>query len=218
MDYQGNGITIFNNEEFLLLLAASGMERWYGMEMPDQKNADKDERSLNATLASLYQKGIVDWKDGRARIRDAYRPMFVTLRDAAVCVLIKSGRTDDRLRACYCAGGRVVSVERRTASASEIEASVQTREEWLREVRTSGYLPATAGVPDEGPVPSPDPEPFTAFELRSVPDGKLLQTMNIYDQGLYACMETSDGNAAARDYYSPEKAVRILKEWSGGIA
>ncbi|MBO5514090.1 MAG: hypothetical protein J5961_05845, partial [Mogibacterium sp.] len=61
MDYPASEITILNNDEFLLLLAASGLERWYGIELSEQRAALTDARAFNAALATLYQKGIIEW-------------------------------------------------------------------------------------------------------------------------------------------------------------
>ncbi|MBR0308418.1 MAG: hypothetical protein IJH92_05955 [Mogibacterium sp.] len=217
MDYQVNGITILNNDEVRMLLVAAGVERWYGLDLSEGKDDEMDESYLNRILASLYRKQLVDWNDGRAHIAEPYKPAFRTLRDAGICILIENGHSG-RVRACYCSGGNVVSVERRTASGHEIELCVQTVSEWLTEMQSPGIMPETAGEPEEGPLSAPEPEPYVTFELRSVPDGSLLQSMAIREQGLYAMMEMSEGGAVRSELYSREKAVKILKEWSGGIA
>ena len=153
MDYPAREITILNNDEFLLLLAASGLERWYGVELSEQRAALTDARAFNAALATLYQKGVIEWSEDKAEIAMAYRDMFRTLRDATRCILIKTASRPGYIKGSYCSGGMVTNVEGGATTGSEVELSLQRMDEWIGELKLSGYLPGTADMPEDGEEP-----------------------------------------------------------------
>lgn len=218
MDYQANTITILTNSEFLMLLAAAGVEHWYGIDLTDRESLFADERRLNGSLASLYQKGLIDWKDGRASISERIRPVLRTLRDAAYCVIIRTESRSDRARSCYISSGEVVTVERRTASDDELELHMQNGTDWIEDIRESECFPVTAGEPEAGETVTAEAVPVSTFELMSVPGGMLIQTVKLYEHGLYALTETEDAGGTRSEIFSAEGMCALLREWIGGAA
>ena len=215
MDYQENGITIFKNEEFLLMLAAAGAEDWYGIDLSEEKAALESDRSFNAGLASLYGKQVVEWSDGRARITDPYRPVFRTLRDAKVCVIIRSSSRPGHVRACYCCEGTAAVVEKRNFSDDELEVSLQSSSEWLSEICESGMLPEAGEEADGADLSGHAPEFCCGFELRRVSDGELLESMTVNERGLYAEIQFGGGMSGTENY-SMERILEVLRGWIGG--
>lgn len=216
MDYPVNEITILTNDEFLLLLAASGLEQWYGIELTDQRAALNDVRSFNSVLASLYQKGVVEWQGEKAEIAPAYKGMFRTLRDASTCILIKKADTPDNVKGCYSADGLVTCIERSTVSGDDVELSAQYPDEWLSELVMSGCLPESTVEPEAEEVPLGSKELLSEFELRSVPEGDLIRAMRIYEQGLFTIMEIESGAYVKREFLRPGDAESVLSGWCGG--
>lgn len=216
MDYPASEITILNNDEFLLLLAASGLERWYGIELSEQRAALTDTRAFNMTLATLYQKGIIEWLGDKAEIAAAYKDMFRTLRDASRCILIKVASRPGYIKGSYCFRGMVTNVEGGATSGSEVELSLQRMDEWLGELKLSGYLPGTADMPEAGEEPIGVEDNISEFELRSLPDGELIRSLRIYDQGLFTMKEISEAGYSTKDICAPGDAENILSEWCGG--
>ena len=51
MEYQGNESIVLTNEEFLTLLAASGIEKWYGTDLEEEKKALESDKAYNRCLA-----------------------------------------------------------------------------------------------------------------------------------------------------------------------
>lgn len=217
MDYQANAITIIKNEEFLLLLAAAGAENWYGIDLSKEKEALEGDRAFNASLASLYQKHIVDWAGGKARIADPYRRLFRTLRDARVCIMVTSDKRPGHVKACYCGDGCAAVVERRTSSDDEVEVSLQSAAGWMSDIIEAGILPDDAGTPEGGHISYDAEEPCCRFELRKVSDGSLLESIAVYESGLYAEARFTGREETSEDY-SPDRICEILKEWIGGAA
>ena len=216
MDYPASEIIILNNEEFLLLLAASGLEKWYGIELSEQHAVLNDVRSFNSALAGLYQKGVVEWKDEKAEIASSYREIFRTLRDATTCVLIKTAAMPGNIKGCYSAGGIVICVERGTVSGDEVELSAHYPDEWLNELVMSGCLPESIELPEAGEEPFGEEELLSEFEFRSVPEGKLLQMMRLYEQGLFTIKEIESGSFKNKEICRPGEAENILSRWCGG--
>ena len=216
MDYPASEITILNNDEFLLLLAASGLERWYGVELSEQRAALTDARAFNAALATLYQKGVIEWSEDKAEIAMAYRDMFRTLRDATRCILIKTASRPGYIKGSYCSGGMVTNVEGGATTGSEVELSLQRMDEWIGELKLSGYLPGTADMPEDGEEPIGAEDNISEFELRSLPDGELIRSLRIYDQGLFTMKEISEAGYSTKDICAPGDAENILSEWCGG--
>lgn len=215
MDYQENAITIFKNEEFLLMLAAAGAEEWYGIDLSEEKAALESDRSFNAGLASLYGKQVVEWNGGRARITDPYRQLFRTLRDAKVCIILSSAARPDHVKACYCSGGMAAEVERRSFSEDELEVSLRSASEWLGDISGSGMLPEAAEEGGGADIGGHNAELRCSFELRRVSDGALLESMSVYERGLYA--ETRfGGGMSGTENYSMDRILEVLRGWIGG--
>ena len=217
MDYQAGAITIFKDEEFLLMLAAAGMERWYGICPAEGDDMLQSDKSFNSSLASLYRKQVIEWGKSKAHVSEEYRPVFEALRSAKTCLLIKTRERPGYIKGCYFSGDSVVSIERRTASSDELEVGLSSREGWLDEMTDPGYLPEEGLEADErSAVDAAEGETVAEFELRSVPDGELLKACRIIEKGLYVILETDDGASTVREEYSSGRAAELLKEWSGG--
>ena len=218
MVYPASEILILKDEEFLLLLAASGLENWYGMELSGRQEVLNDIRAFNTSLAALYQKQIIEWDGDKARIAEGYKDMFRTLRDAVKCILVRTEARPGYVSGCYPAGGRVVSVTRGVTAQKEVELSMQSAGEWLAELETSGCLPDIAADPGKDEEVFGAEEILSEFELRSVPEGRLLQTMKICEQGLYITLEIEEEGKVRRDLYSRESFESLMAGWCGGMA
>ena len=221
MDYQPREITIFKEEEFILMLAAAGIEDWYGVDFEHAESEPESDRAFNASLVSLYMKNIVEWGDEKAHITDAYKPIFRTIRDAKVCIRIETAGVDRSAKGCYSDGTNVVTVERRQSSTDEIEVSIKLPVDWLDEVMESGLLPETVGVPDKESDLKTNMVLLSKFELRNNPGGELLRSMKVYEKGLYGFVEltTAGGEDSITEncYYSEGVVINELKSWIGGM-
>lgn len=215
MAYQANEITVLKNSEFLLLLAAAGIDRWYGIDTGSISELESD-RAFNVNLAGLYQKNIVDWDNEKARLTDPYRRIFDVLRSSPVCIAIRTAERSDYIRGCYFSGGDVVTVDRRTAAGNEIELSMTGLYDWMESLEKDGIIPETAGVPDTDETIDMENELVSRFELRSLPDGALLEKAEVFDKGLYGVLERTAGKKTETEYFRKETFDGMLKDWIGG--
>lgn len=199
------------------MIAAAGVEKWYGVDFDKAESKSENDREFNASLAELYRKEIVDWKEDKAYIVDAYKHMFRTIRDAKKCIVIKY--EVNSARGCYFSHGYVVTVERRGPVSDEIEIYIQSVSDWLDDLSASEMIPETAGIPDGDEVITMEGSLLVEFELRQISDGKLLNSMRIFEQGLYCTIELADDKSSnEKRYISTDTVSEELKSWIGGTA
>lgn len=218
MDYQARELLILKDDEFLLMLAASGIENWYGLDLNETNCEPETEIEFNINLASLYQKNIIDWVDEKAHIAEPYRLMFRVLRDAKACIIARKPGENGYTESCYFQGDDVVTVSRRMAAANEIELSAMTVAEWTEDLAHNDFFPETAGIPEDEMVPDPQYEAISEFELHDIPKGNLMETMKIYEYGLYGILQLSSGETVRSEYFNMERAAELLMGWIGGKA
>lgn len=215
MAYQANEITILKNDELTLLLAAAGIGRWYGIDTGNTSELESD-GVFNRNLASLYQKHIVDWQDGKAHIAAPYRHFLHVIRSSSICITAESPGRPGYVKGSYFNMGNVVIIERRTAACDEIEVSVRKYDDWLKDLEEDGMIPETAGIPEADELMYIDKELISHFELRSEPGGGLLETMDIYEKGVYGIIERKKNDETFRGYFTKDRFIAVLKSWTGG--
>ena len=198
------------------MLAAAGAEDWYGIDLSEEKKALENDRSFNAGLASLYRRQAVEWTDGLARITGPYRAVFRTLRDAKVCIVMRTAAAPGRAELCYCSRGMAAVVSKSEFSDSEIGVLLLPVADWLKDIGAGGALPVSVEGPEGTGMPAgSDGRECCSFELRKVSDGTLLESMAVYERGLYAEIRRS-GSRNAAEVYRRERVLEILAGWSGG--
>ena len=215
MEYQGNESIVLTNEEFLTLLAASGIEKWYGTDLEEEKKSLESDKAYNRCLASLYKKELIDWKSEKAVISDDYKAIFTLLKDADMAVAADFAGREGFITTCYFGKDRVVNIEGRPSLTGEVEISIRDKAEWVSDLMASAYLPESSieADPDEIEDLSVAPGDYCCkFELVKLPSGEPIESMIISDAGVYSIMETSKG----RENFSSDRMVEILTLWSGG--
>lgn len=217
MAYQADEITILKNNEFMLLLAAAGIDSWYGIDIGEATKLESD-REFNKTLAVLYRKNIIDWDNEKAILSGPYRHMMSVLKNSAVCVTIRSETRPGYVQGCYFYDEDVVTVDRRTASSDEIELSLHRYQDWLRSLTDDGIIPETSELSGIDEMADVEPEPVSSFELRSMPEGDLNETAEIISKGLYGLLERTVKGKTDTEYFTEEAFINMMRDWIGGIA
>lgn len=218
MDYQAREILILKDDEFLLMLAASGIEQWYGIDLNETNREPETEREFNYNLASLYRKQIIEWSDEKAHIAEPYRSMFKVLKAAKACIIARKPGRQGFAEGGYFCGDDAIIVGRRTGTDDEIELSAMPVAEWIGDLADREFFPETAGVPEDETVSEPQYEAISEFELHDIPEGDLMETMKIYEHGLYGIIQLSSESMVRREYFSMERAAELLAGWIGGEA
>lgn len=221
MEYQATETIILNDEEFILLLAAAGVRDWYGIDIGKKTEFIDDEAAVNRILAELYRKGMIDWGAEKARISNSARPLMNVLRQAPVCIMCESTAMPDLISGSYCSDGNVVMIERSRSGGHELGLTCMNAEEWYSFFEEGGFFPkvieAPAGIDPDLLTPEPG-DRITEFTVRSIPGGRTLDSLAIYDCGLYGMIIDSTAQKPVRKMYSPEIIRSIINSWAGGAS
>ena len=212
---------ILNNEEFMLMLSAAGISGWYGIELKGDADFADDEAKFNSCLAGLYRKGLIEWGESKARVSEKARAVFDVLKRAPVCIISRHTYNDDTDIGSYCSDGRVVISERSLMGTDEIKLTLMTAEEWISMFDKGGYFPKVMEAPADMDAKHLTPENgdlISEFEVRSIPDGKLLEKLMLFDCGAYGMIIQNSQTFSDRAMFKKEIIKAIMQSWAGGSA
>lgn len=212
---------ILNNDEFMLMLSASGISGWYGIELSGNTDFVNDEKKFNNCLAGLYRKGLVEWGEKKARVSEKAREVFDVLRSAKVCIISTQADTPDSDIASYCNEGKVVISERSLMNTDEIKLTLMTSEEWISMFERNGYFPKVMKAPPELDAGHMFPETgdlLSEFNVRSIPDGMLLEKLMLFDCGTYGMIIQNSRTSSNREMFTTDGVKGIMQIWAGGNA
>ena len=221
MDYQATETIILNDEEFILLLAAAGIKEWYGIDIGKKAEFINYSSSVNRVLAELYRKGMVDWGPEKAKISESARPVMKVLKAAPVCITCESKAMPGLISGSYCSEGRVVMIERSTAGDGELRLTAMGSEEWYSFFEKGGFFPKVVEAPEDMNPDNLFPETgdlVTEFVVRSIPDGRMLEDLLLYDCGIYGMIIDNTTKTSTRNMFSPGAVRTIMYSWAGGAS
>jgi hypothetical protein len=215
VEYQGSEARVLTNEEFLTMLAASGIDSWYGTDLEEERKALESDRAYNKCLASLYKKELIDWKNDKAVISEACKPIFMLLKESKMAIVVSTADRAAYVTSFYLGEDNLVSVESRNASAGELEIGMHDKKEWVTDLMDSIYLPTSSVAAAAEEIDDLSIAPgdyYCKFDLIKLPSGDLVESMKVADSGVYSIIETSNG----RENYSADRVAEMLRLWSGG--
>lgn len=221
MGYQATETIILNDEEFILLLAAAGVTDWYGIDLSRKTDFINSEGAVNRHLAELYRKEMIDWGADRARISDKARPLLRVLRSSPVCIMCESLASPGRISGSYCSDGQVVMVERSINGENELKITAMAAEEWFSYFDKGGFFPKVIEPPEDM---NPDKllpdngDKVTDFVVRSIPEGRMLENVMLFDCGIYGMIIDNTTRNSIRKMYSPDEMRSIIFSWAGGAS
>ena len=99
-------------EEFYLLLAGKGIERWYGL-TSDARGAQArqmDQREIYRALTSLYQKELVSWKEDKVHLEPFAEEMMGILLHSSCCMRYANPDSGEQM-IYYFYGNRAIMLE-----------------------------------------------------------------------------------------------------------
>ena len=217
MAYPTSEIIILNGDEFFLMLTAAGVESWYGPALRGEDTEPMDMETANRTLASLYQKGLVDWNGDKVKIAEDLKEILKVIRSSKICITMRSDQRLNNASVCFANDGNVVVVDTGIGANLSFELSILKVAEWIKGLEGSGYFPKTPGIPlKDEEEPSASEDFISEFLLRSNPDGRLLQSVALYEKGLFGLISLKTEQATEREYFSRDRIEEILKGWIGG--
>lgn len=221
MEYRATETVILNYDEFLLMMAAAGVSGWYGIELGEARDNFEDQAALNRHMAELYRKGLIDWGENKAKIAEDIRPLFRVLRHAPVCIICSGRGGPETTSASYCFDGEVVMIEKSLTGEKDLKLTFMKTDEWISWFEQGGYFPKVAEPPEKADADKQvltEDDRISAFEIRRIPDGKLIETVEFYDAGLYGVIVSTGSKSASREMFRAEAARAMIYRWAGGNA
>ena len=217
-------------EELYMLLAAVGREKIYSIDQFSDTVIPETEEEIYPVIVRLYQKGLLDWEEGKAAVSGKYRHVLEVLRDAKWCMVSASNSSSIGFSVSYFCDSRIMTVRRSQNDKRTLIISFETMADMTERLEDEDIMPdplqvsaiqplARYMVLDEGKDLKDlleDEQISFAAELRSANEGILKERLIVRDEGLYAVIYRQD-KAKCR-YYLSEKEIRdrILGSWMTG--
>lgn len=218
--------------EFCMLAASAGLRKWYGFSLDREKVDMEREEDLNRILASLYQKEVLDWEDGKAKIRDEYAGWFSALSQCRLCIIYKKAASFYKTTSAYISGSNVVVVERSANDDDKIVLYMTGRDAWTEDLIQDGFCFESVssesmsfeGVGFEGVgfestsledlgAAFEDPDLKSSFEIRRFCDGALMGRLLVYDHGSYGVIASKYSGKSTTMLCNYDNFRKAVSKW-----
>ena len=189
-------------EEMCVILAAVGRKGIYIVDSFEDATVPGDEKSVYPIMASLYQKGLLEWEDDKAVFPKIYRPVLKALRDAKY-VMIAAAKTGEQTIKESCFGsGVAMTMETSRHDRNVLKLSFETDEELIARLEEEEIFPGPVQKgkaepeerfmePDEGKTINDclkDEDVHAVLELRNADDGTLDERVIVSKGLLFSVM------------------------------
>ena len=215
MDYQGTESIIIRDDEFLLMLAAAGIEEWYGISLAADSKEIEDPIFVNRSLANLYRKDLIDWGNTGAKVSEMMKEILLVLRDSDTCITVRRVGKPGDITGCYFSGGKAVTIERNQAGEDELRLSIMETDDWIADLEKNEFYPIVAEAMENITEPF-IPELVTVLTRLEVPSGERLAEIRLYDQGISGIISLAEGEKERTLFFNVDYIRSILYEWAGG--
>ena len=181
-------------EEFYLLLAGKGVERWYGMSS-DQKGIALDgisAKDIYRILAGLYQKGFVSWDGDSVRLEGIASEMMKILLPSRCCMRLEKPGSGEEI-IFYFNGSRAVMLELSRRENRTFRISILTQSDVLDVLKEESVFPEEqlfydAGEENPEPPQTDDP-PLATLIFIHPREGRELEKILIRERGIDTFMD-----------------------------
>jgi len=201
--------------ELYILLAAAGVDRWYG---PGLENVETT-RKFNRVMADMYHKEMIDWDGDAAMIRKDISTAIEAIKNAKGCILIGKQSGEQGLSYIYAYGERITELYISQRDENRVRMTEMSFDEWIRQLEEDNYYPEL--IIDEPEVTIADLESREAdvcsvMELRDMLTGDIQAQIHVVDNGTYGviyltCEDAQDIHICSHDEYE-----QLLRNWTEG--
>lgn len=201
------------NKELEILLAAKGIEWWFGLASDDENlHADiSTKEELFSLLGSLYQKYFIEWDEKKVRIREPVASVLKVVQNSQCCIAIS--KQSDR-RCCYCYNHKVILFEKPRTDVGAYRISLIDNKEFLDSLWEEEWFPAEDSFFASKDIAfDAKMEIVSEFKLINCNTGKILETMKLYTQGINALIHLETGNQETLYDYERDRCLIILNRW-----
>lgn len=189
-------------EEMCIILAAMGRKGIYIVDSFEDADVTGDEESVYPLMASLYQKGLLEWEDKKAVFPEKYRPVLKVLRNSKY-VMIVAGKSGEHTIKESCFGnGIAMTMETSRHDQRVLKLSFETEDELIARIKEEGIFPKPVQKgkaeparkflePDEEKTINDclkDEDVHAVLELRDAGDGTLSERVIVCEGLLFSVM------------------------------
>lgn len=211
-------------KEFLVLLSAVGRKEWEGVFDESILTGWKIESEMNEILSSLYQKGTIEWENGKATILPSTREIFDLLEEVQQYAFYARLDEEYPMEYLYLSGSDVVCVRRSIHEEGKLRLSLQSLEQWEQELWENGIFPVNM-EPFEGELPTDCPGILAdadeliksnivlVFEKRKFFGGKPSSRLLVKEKGLYSFIYLQKEGKTQVYYEEQEVAKKMFDKW-----
>lgn len=170
MEHMGAEIYYLKEMELKLLLAGLGLKEWYGLFSDEAGTGEVPEGFRNRILADLYQKELIDWKQGSVAVRQPCAGMLSAMLEKKRCVTIKMPDENLPVRCCYLSADSVVMIQKSQREEKTLGMAQLPVPDWLQ------YVEEAVGMLEDGEC--------LVLTCCSSENGRIYQRLNLWQEGL----------------------------------
>lgn len=181
-------------EEFYLLLAGKGIERWYGMSSDEKGIALSgiSAEDIYRILAGLYQKGLVSWEGDSVRLEGVASEMMKILLPSRCCMRLEKPDSGEET-IFYFYGNRAVMLELSRRENKTFRISILSQNDVLDVLTEAAVFPEEQLFYDAEEENSEPPQindpPLATLIFLHPREGRELEKIRIRELGIDTFMD-----------------------------
>lgn len=215
MNYESYYIT---EKEFYLLLAGKGISRWYGLSMDPRGEITQNAKmeDLHRILASLYQKNLVSWNEGRVKMEPFAAEMMKILMVSTCCMHLTVEGTGEQI-AFYFQGNMAVMVEISQTDLGSLRVSILSQRDVIEVCQDYSVFPEEDLFFDEEEETDYVEKGTAAIKKASMiflhpRTGQELEKIDVSEDGIDTLLDIYRAGVHRKTYFSQEKwQVELLE-------
>lgn len=208
MDYVGCDNFYIDRDALMIILAAAGMEKWYGFSQNVQEK-DITTEYINKLLAGLYQEGYITWEDESVKVLEPLNSLVYIVMHSPECLLIKGqGHAD----ICYFADKKALVLEYGKQDIGKIKFSLWNEKKFIEHLWEIELFPKEEIEADADEIADTDMV-IATFQVADKGTGNVKRTMTVLEKGVYTYITVEKNSEKKIMMYNKQQCEDILKEW-----
>lgn len=211
-------------KEFVVLLSAVGRKEWEGLIDENILNGWEIENEISEILSSLYQKGTIEWENGKATILPSTRKIFDLLKEVHQYAFYARLDEEYPMEYLYVLDDKVVRARKSIHEEGKYRLSLQQLEQWEQELWENEIFPINTETFEEE-LPTDCPEIMAdvdeliqsnivlAFEKRKFFESKPSSRFLVKERGLYSFIYIQKEGETQVYYEEPEAVQKLFDKW-----
>lgn len=211
-------------KEFIVLLFAVGCRQWSGFLNEEKFSGWNVENDMNKILSSLYQKGVLEWKNGKAVLLPSVRQIFELLNQVRQYVFFIRLDEDNPVEYLYILNTNVVRVRKSIHENGKLRLAFQSLEQIERELWETEIFPFNIELygkkhPTECPEIKANVDELIqnnivlAFEKRKFFDENPISRFLVKEDGIYNFYYIQKAGETRKYYENKNTVKKLFNSW-----